>query len=112
MCVVWESWGVGSVCVSGGGGREEVLCDLNVGSANIDSPSVVIPKMHSICYMDYKKEVARQKSGNMLNACCAYLKNVSKVAPVLIVNASIFIIVSRLRFSVKCISSVCKAEYI
>ena len=83
-----------------------------------------------ICYMDYKKELAKQKLGfTMLNACCVsmdlgmygcmeklmtkdgfcvYLKNVLKIASIsvgghiyLIVNASIFIIVLRVHFSVK-----------
>ena len=80
--------------------------------------------------MDYKKEIAKQKLGfTMLNACCVstdfdmygcieklvtkdcfciYLKNVLNIASVsfgghiyLIVNASIFIIVLRVEFSVK-----------
>ena len=102
----------------------------NMGSDYDDSLYVVIPEKHMICYMDYKKELAKQKLGfTMLNACCVsmdlgmygcieklmtkdgfcvYLKNVLKIASIsvgghiyLIVNASIFIIVLRVHFSVK-----------
>ena len=46
-----------------------VVC--NIGSDYDDSLYVVIPEMHTICYMDYKKEIAAQKLGfTMLNACC------------------------------------------
>ena len=41
------------------------------GSVYDDSLYVVIPEKHTICYMDYKKEIQKQKLGfTMLNACC------------------------------------------
>ena len=105
-----------------------VVC--NIGSDYDDSLYVVIPEKHTICYMDYKKELAKQKLGfTVLNACCVstdlgmyecmeklvtkdgfciYLKNVLKIASIsvgghiyLTVNASIFITVLRAHFSVK-----------
>ena len=103
---------------------------LQIGSDYDDSLYVVIPEKHTICYMDYKKEITKQKLGfTMLNACCVstdlgmygcieklvtkdgfciYLKNVLKIASIrvsghiyLIVNASIFIILLRAHSSVK-----------
>ena len=106
------------------------LVVYNIGSDYDDSLYVVIPEKHTICYMDYKKQIAKQKLGfTMLNACCVstdlgkygcmeklvtkdgfcmYLKNILNIASIsvgghiyLIVNASIFIIVLRAHFSVK-----------
>ena len=46
-----------------------VVC--NIGSDYDDSLYVVIPEKHTICDMDYKKEIAKQKLGfTKLNACC------------------------------------------
>ena len=103
---------------------------LQLVVCNISSDYVVIPEKHTICSMDYKKEITKQKLGcTMLNACCVstdlgmygcmeklmtkeglcvYLKNVLKIAYIsvcghiyLIVNASIFIIGSKAHSSVK-----------
>ena len=116
-----------------------VVC--NIGSDYDDSLYVVIPEKYTICYMDHKKEIAKQKLGfTMLNACCVStdlsmygcmeklvtkdgfcidLKNVLKIASIsvgghiyLTVNTSIFIIVLRAHCSVKDIWGVRKAEYI
>ena len=76
----------------------------NIGSAYVDSLYVVIPEKHTICYMDYEKEIAKPKPGfGMLSAYCVstdsdvwgcmensvtkdgfciYLKNVLKIASI------------------------------
>ena len=43
----------------------------NIGSVDNGSLYAVITEKHTICYMDYKQEIAKQKLGfTMLNACC------------------------------------------